>query len=145
MIRLIELNHSLTKVGANVLALTSRTPPSRSRDLCQVLKGVAWMLTGEIENVDTPSRREARRQLHIETVTLLTEIEATLRNPTPANYRGVRHRARAWNELLEHVRPTLGIRLGLPEARGTPPAGAAAADRLRRPTGPAPRAGGFFT
>jgi len=145
MIRLIELNHTLTKVGANALAITCRTTPSRTKDLCQVLRGTIWMLTRDIENVDTPRRREARRQLYIETVTLLAEIEAALRNPTPANHCCVRHRARAWNDLLEHVRPILGIRLGTPEARGPLRPEAGAADGLRRPIGPAPRIDGLFT
>ena len=141
MIRLIELNHTLTKVGADALALTSRTTPLRSRGLCRVLRGAVWMLTGDIEEVDTPARREACRQLHIETVTLLAEIEAALRDPTPANYSGVRHRARAWNELLEHVRPTLGSRLGTPGLRrpltvGVAVGVAAAAERPREPTRP---------
>lgn len=111
MIKLIELNHTLTKVGAAALDLTSRSSPLRSKDLCRVLKGVLWMLAGDIEGVDTPARREACRQLRIETMALLSEIELALRQATSANYCGVRHRARVWNELVEHVRPTLGIRL----------------------------------
>ncbi|MBN9091127.1 MAG: hypothetical protein J0J01_29780 [Reyranella sp.] len=135
MITLIELNHTLTKVGTEALALTSRTCPSRSRSLCEVLRGAVWMLAGDVQDADTPLQREARRQLHLETIALLAEIELALRHPTAANHYGVRHRARAWNELLEHVRPALGIGLGRPELHG--PLGV-------RPVG-ASRAGGFFT
>jgi hypothetical protein len=158
MIRLIELNHTLTKVGTSALAVTRRTTPLRSRSLCQLLRGAIWMLAGQIDEVDTPARREACRQLHIETVTLLAELEATLRDPTPANYSGVQHRARAWNDLLERIRPTLGIVLWTPRPRSPLPVGmpvrlavgvaAAAAEPPRppaRPTGLAPRPGGVFT
>jgi hypothetical protein len=161
MIKLIELNHTLTKVGAAALDLTSRTSPLRSRDLCQVLRAALWILAGDIEGVDTPTRREACRQLHIETTALLAEIELALRQSTSANFSGVRHRARVWNELLENVRPTLGIRLAalerhglgalerrgfaLLERRGPLAGQPASADRPPVPPRSPFRSGGFLT
>jgi hypothetical protein len=103
------------------------------------------MLAGEIQGADTPARREARRQLHLETVALLSEIELALRDPTDANHSGVKHRAKVWNALLQHVRPALGICRGSPELRGALAGRPAEADRPPGPTGPASRTGGFFT
>ena len=128
MITLMELNHSLTKVGLNAIALTRHSTPVRSSELREGLKGLAWMLTEDIQAVDTPARKEARRQLRIETAALLSEIEAALRDPTNANQSAVGHRAKAWNELLKRVQATLGIEAAaaLPGAR---PAQAAKACR----------------
>lgn len=110
MITLIELNHTLTKVGAMAIGLTRHSSPKpRSQDLREGLKGIAWMLGEGIQGGDTPARREACRQLRIETEALLSEIEIAVRDPTTANQSAVCHRARAWNELLVRVRPTLGI------------------------------------
>ena len=116
MITLIELDHALTMVGASASALTRHSSPRRSLELREGLKDIAWMLSENVQAVDTPARREARRQLSIETAALLAEIESSLRDPTPANRSAVDHRVKAWNELLQSVRSALGIE-AVPELR----------------------------
>ena len=49
MITLIELNHTLTRVGSDALALTKQSLPTHSRAVREGLKGVAWLLAEEIQ------------------------------------------------------------------------------------------------
>jgi hypothetical protein len=107
MITLIELDHTLRR--AEAIALTTRpASPARSRELQEGLKGLAWMLSEDIQ-VRTATDKEACRQLRIETTALLAELQNAQRDPTAANQGAVDHRMRAWTALLQRVRLTLGL------------------------------------
>jgi hypothetical protein len=62
------------------------------------------MLAQQIEGEQTPAMKEARRQLRIETETLLAEIGTSLRIPSYTNRSAVEHRLKAWTGLLQQLR-----------------------------------------
>lgn len=105
---MIALNE-LDQVLATARALTHvRQSFGTTHDLREALVTAIRMLVDEIE-ADTPAKKEARRNLRIETVALLHEIEMAARVPTEANRTCVDHRLAAWGELLQQVRQTLGL------------------------------------
>jgi hypothetical protein len=107
MITLIELDHTLRRAEAIALT-TRRASPARSRELQESLKGLAWMLSEDIQ-VRTATDKEACRQLGIETTAFLAELQNAQRDPTAANQSAVDHRMKAWTALLQRVWPPLGF------------------------------------
>jgi hypothetical protein len=119
MVTPIELGQTLKRVEATAAALARHFSLARSRELRAGLEGLAWMLSDDIQQPDTPAGKEARRQLRIETVALIVEIETAQRAPSATNHSAVSHRAKAWNELLQRLRLTFGIEAAA-ELRGGP-------------------------
>jgi hypothetical protein len=114
MITFDELDHALTKAKAQTRARPSFTA---AQDLREALAMAVRALAEDIES-DTPTKREARRKLWIETMTLLSEVDAAVHEPSEANRTCVDHRLAVWTELLQEVRRTLGIKAGPDLGRG---------------------------